>query len=93
MREWTNLGGEAAVADGALEGALLGVAAVVDLQRRVARERLVADVARGVAAHCTQTHRSLPVRAPVHPRDGTSYKLLNNFTECKNSQLLNKHRG
>lgn len=47
----TYLGGEAAIADGALEGALLRVAAIVNLQGRVAGECLEADIARRVAAH------------------------------------------
>ena len=48
---WCNyLGGEASVADDAFEGTLFGVAAVVDLQSRVAGERLEANVARRVAA-------------------------------------------
>lgn len=45
----TYLGGEAAIANGALEGTLLGVAAIVNLQCRVARERLEADITSGVA--------------------------------------------
>ena len=49
------LRGEAPVADRALERSLLRVAAVVDLQRRIARESLEADVARGVAAHCNRS--------------------------------------
>lgn len=51
---FTNLGGESAVADGAFEWPLLGMAAVVDLQRRVAGERFVTDVTRCIAAHCIQ---------------------------------------
>lgn len=50
----TNLRREATVADGTLERTLLGVAAVVNLQCRVAGERLVADVTGRVAAHCVQ---------------------------------------
>ena len=47
---WRYLGGEASVADDALEGTLFGVAAVVNLQSRVAGEGLEANVARGVTA-------------------------------------------
>lgn len=50
------LGGEAAVADGALERPLLGVTAVVDLQGGVAGERLEADVTRRVPSHCSAKH-------------------------------------
>lgn len=50
------LGGEAAVADGALERPLLGVTAVVDLQGGVAGERLEADVTRRVPSHCLAKH-------------------------------------
>lgn len=43
-----------AIADRALKRSFLGVAPVMNLERRVAGERLVADVTRCVAAHCTQ---------------------------------------
>lgn len=42
--------GEAAIAYGAFERALFGVAAIVDLERRLACERFQANVACGVAA-------------------------------------------
>lgn len=45
------LSGEASVADRTLEGSLLGVAPVVDLQGGVAGERFEADVAGRVAPH------------------------------------------
>lgn len=53
------LGGEAAVADGALERPLLGVTAVVDLQGGVAGERLEADVTRRVPSHCSAKHTNV----------------------------------
>lgn len=43
------LGGKSTVTDVALEGALLGMAAVVDLEGRVAGKGLEADVARCVS--------------------------------------------
>ena len=50
----THLSRETPVADVAPEWPLLGVRAHVDLERRVAGERLEADRTRGVPAGCVQ---------------------------------------
>lgn len=47
----TYLGRESAITNCALEGPLLCVAAIVDLQCGMARERLEADIAGSVASH------------------------------------------
>jgi len=49
-----HLGRKAAITDAALEWPLFGVAPVVDLQRRVAGECLVADAAGGAAANTAE---------------------------------------
>ena len=53
----THLGGETPVADVAAEGPLLGVRPHVDLERRVAGERLEADLTRRVPAGCGEKGR------------------------------------
>lgn len=50
------LGGKRFFANAAFEGAFLRVAAVVDLKCRLARERLQADLARGIAANACAPH-------------------------------------
>lgn len=48
---------EASVADGAFEWSLFSVTAVMDFQRRIAGESLVADSTCCISAHCTQINR------------------------------------
>lgn len=53
----TYLGRESAITNCALEGPLLCVAAIMDLQCGMARERLEADIAGGVAPHACGKRR------------------------------------
>lgn len=71
MQRKTYLGGKRFIANGAFVGAFLGVAAVVDLKCRLARERLHADLARGVAANACreQPEHIIVAKFCIHLRE------------------------